>query len=81
MTALVTGFVTTPAAHAEGAQYYIQTDGVYRFDTLEAPGGYFAQHWCYVERLIMADTLADVVYTDSSFELPRQNCRPPWPIG
>jgi hypothetical protein len=29
----------------------------------------------------MADTLADGVYTNSSIELPRQDCRPPWPIG
>lgn len=62
-------------------RYCIQTDGVCHFDTLEAPGGYFAQHWCYVERPIMADTLADGVYTNSSIELPRQDCRPPWPIG
>lgn len=63
-------------------RYCIQTDGVCHFDTLEAPGGYFAQHWCYVEGPeLMRDTLADGVYTNSSIELPRQNCRPPWPQG
>ncbi|MCP3803064.1 PE-PPE domain-containing protein [Allokutzneria sp. A3M-2-11 16] len=60
-------------------RYCIQTDGVCHFNTLEAPGGYFAQHWCYQERPIMADSLADGVYINGSHELGRQNCRPPHP--
>ncbi|MFD9888930.1 PE-PPE domain-containing protein [Amycolatopsis sp. NPDC059027] len=66
-------------------RYCIETDGVCHFDTLEAPGGYFAQHQCYQwtrptdGRSIMGDTIADGVYTNASQPLPRQNCRPPWP--
>ncbi|MFB9903150.1 PE-PPE domain-containing protein [Allokutzneria oryzae] len=68
-------------------RYCIETDGVCHFDTLEAPGGYFAQHQCYQwirpgdRRSIMGDTLADGVFTNASVHLPRQNCRPPWPTG
>ncbi|WP_340681715.1 PE-PPE domain-containing protein [Amycolatopsis coloradensis] len=66
-------------------RYCIETDGVCHFDTLEAPGGYFAQHLCYQwarptdHRSIMEDTIADGVYTNGSHALPRQNCRPPHP--
>ncbi|GAA4531210.1 PE-PPE domain-containing protein [Amycolatopsis samaneae] len=68
-------------------RYCIETDGVCHFDTLEAPGGYFAQHQCYQwarpadHRSIMEDTIADGVYTNASQPLPRQNCRPPWPAA
>ncbi|GAA4015944.1 hypothetical protein GCM10022247_43650 [Allokutzneria multivorans] len=68
-------------------RYCIETDGVCHFDTLEAPGGYFAQHQCYQwtrpadRRSIMGDTIADGVFTNGSVHLPRQNCRPPWPTG
>lgn len=27
----------------------------------------------------MEDSIADGVYINGSHELPRQNCRPPWP--
>lgn len=67
-------------------RYCIESDGVCHFDTLEAPGGYFAQHRCYQQprpdgRSIMSDTIADGVYTNASQPLPKQNCRPPWPTG
>lgn len=61
-------------------RYCIRTDGVCHFDTFEAAGGYFAQHQCYWERPIMANTIADGVFTNRSQELPKQDCRPPWPI-
>lgn len=60
-------------------RYCIETDGVCHFDSLEAPSGYFAQHWCYQHprsdgRSIMGDTIADGVYTNAAQSLPKQNC-------
>ncbi|AHH95717.1 hypothetical protein KALB_2349 [Kutzneria albida DSM 43870] len=61
-------------------RYCIQTDGICNFDTLEAPGGYFAQHWCYQwnrptdGRSIMGDTIADEVYTNATQMLGKQDC-------
>jgi hypothetical protein len=60
-------------------RYCIVSDGVCHFDTIEALGGYFAQHQCYWQRPIMADTLADGVFNNRSQPLPKQDCRPPWP--
>lgn len=46
-------------------RYCIHTDGICDASSAEAPGGYFAQHWCYQRtrpadrRSIMGDTIAD----------------------
>jgi hypothetical protein len=63
-------------------RYCIESDGICHFDTWEAPGGYFAQHWCYQwardgRNSIMSDTIADGVYTNATQPLPRQNCPRP----
>ena len=59
-------------------RYCIETDGVCdNRSPLESLGGYFAQHQCYFPQFSW--TIADGAYTNGSWFLPRQNCRPPYP--
>ncbi|HKR51482.1 MAG TPA: PE-PPE domain-containing protein [Pseudonocardiaceae bacterium] len=61
-------------------RYCIQTDGICDFTSPQAPGGYYAQHFCYPRarptdrRSIMGDTIADGVYTNASEWLQKQDC-------
>jgi PE-PPE domain len=66
-------------------RYCIFSDGVCHANTVEAAGGYFAQHFCYQHpradgRSIMGDSIADGVYIDGSYALGKQDCRPPHPL-
>lgn len=59
-------------------RYCITTDGVCdNRSPLEAPGGYFAQHFCYEEDVMW--TIADGVYSNATHFWPRVDCKPPYP--
>lgn len=61
-------------------RYCIATDGICdNRSPLESLGGYFAQHQCYFPTFNW--TVADGAYTNGSWFLARQNCRPPYPTA
>lgn len=59
-------------------RYCIDTDGICHADSIESPGGYFAQHWCYRGvfngRSIMQDTIVDGPFRNASQRYNKVDC-------